>query len=451
MTNVSSRQMHPSASSSLLASDANSHAVVDQAFVKLAQALPAAQVVRYAKGDILHWQGDPVEAILVVQNGAIKISSISADGRTSTYSVLGTGGMIGAEPYLLGKPHETLAEAIEDTQVVTLQTGEFQRILTTDPQFSLLVMRKLAQDVHGLSRKVRDWAVLDVQQRIKSSLVELANDHGIVTDKGIRIDLDLTHEEIGEMVAANRTTITACLSELRRQGYLWKEGRHLYIIPPDQIEILDRLDQSVVDGSEEDAKLYALNSISKNVDPLKALEALTSGMRRVDRMFARDEIDVSDVILAAYAMKRAIPIIEDEVERTDRTIQYLGTIVIGTVFGDIHDIGRTLVSMLLKARGFKVVDLGVNVPADQFVDAVKCHQPQILAMSTLMSTTAQEPFNVIHALAQQGLRDQVKVIVGGNAITRKLCEEMGADGYETSAHRAAELAWRLTRGQETPH
>jgi 5-methyltetrahydrofolate--homocysteine methyltransferase len=432
-----------------LVSEANSRAALDREFLKLAQDVPSAQFVRYGKGDVLHWQGDPVEAILVVQNGAIKVSSVSADGRTSTYSVLGSGSLIGAEPYLLGQSHETLAEAIEDTQVIALQTGEFQRVLATDPGFSLLVMKKLAQDAHSLSCKVRDWALLDVQQRIKSSLVELANDHGIVSGKGIRIDLDLTHEEIGEMVAANRTTITACLSELRRQGYLWKEGRHLYIIPPDQIEILDGLDRSVVDGSEDDAQQFALESIRKKVDPLKALEALTSGMRRVDRMFARDEIDVSDVILAAYAMKRAIPVIENEIERTDRAIQYLGTIVIGTVHGDIHDIGRTLVSMLLKARGFRVIDLGVNVPADRFVDAVRRHKPQILALSTLMSTTAQEPFNVIHALAQSGLRDQVKVIVGGNAITRKLSEEMGSDGYETSAHRAAELAWRLTRGQET--
>jgi methanogenic corrinoid protein MtbC1 len=306
-------------------------------------------------------------------------------------------------------------------------------------------MRKLAQDVHSLSNRVRDLTVLDVQERIKSSLIELANEHGFVTDKGIRIDLDLTHEEIGEIVAAYRTTITACLGELKRQGYLWKEGRHLFIIPPQHIETLDHLDQSVADGSEDEATRYASEAIAQGIDPLKALEALTTGMRRVDRRFARGEIDVSDVILAAYAMKGAIPTIEYEIERTDRQVQYLGTIVIGTVQGDIHDIGRTLVSMLLKARGFKVIDLGVDVPTQQFVAAVRDLRPQILAMSMLMTTTAQEPFRVIQALGEEGLRDRVKVIVGGSAITPKLSAEMGADGYEPTAHRAAELAWRLTR------
>ena len=362
----------------------------------------------------------------------------------------GPGDLLGAEAFLLGHNHETLAEAIEDSQVVLIPAGEFQRALDTDPQFSLRVMKKLAQDVHLLSNKVRDLGILDVQERIKSSLIQLANDHGVATEKGIRIDLDLTHEEIGEMVAANRTTITACLGELRRQGYLWKEGRHLFIIPPEHIAILDRLEQSVVDGLETDAKAHALEALNGSVDPLKALEALTSGMRRVDRMFTRDEMDLSDVTLAAYAMKGAIPVIEEEIERTDRRVRYLGTVVIGTVYGDIHDIGRTLVSMLLKARGFRVIDLGVGVPGDQFVDAIRRYRPQILAMSTLMTTTAQEMSKVIHVLTEQGLREQVKVIVGGNAITQKLSQEMGADGYEPSAHRAAELVWRLTREPQFP-
>ncbi len=400
---------------------------------------------QYKKERILFWQGDPVDSIFILKQGAIKLSSISADGKTYTYSVLGHGGLAGADALLVGKAHQTMAEAMEDTDTLVIPAAQFEQLLSGHPEFSLLVMKKLAQEVHSLTGKVRDFSLLDVQQRLKSSLIALAGEHGIMTEKGIRIDLDLTHEEIGEMVAANRTTITACLSELRRQGYLWTQGRRLFIIPPDHIEILDNLDQAVVDGSEDDATHWALQAIANNIDPLKSLEALTSGMRRVDRLFARDEIDVSDVILAAYAMKSAIPIIEAEIEKTGITVQYLGTIVIGTVQGDIHDIGRTMVAMLLKARGFKVVDLGSNVSTEAFVDAVKNYKPQILAMSTLMTSTTRETFKVIEALEKEGLREQIKVIIGGSAVSEKISQEMGADGYEPTAHRAVELAWRLTR------
>jgi 5-methyltetrahydrofolate--homocysteine methyltransferase len=162
-------------------------------------------------------------------------------------------------------------------------------------------------------------------------------------------------------------------------------------------------------------------------------------------MYARGEIDVSDVVLAAFAMKSSLPILEAEMERAGHVVDYLGTIVIGTVQGDIHDIGSTMVSMLLKARGFRVIDLGVDVSTIKFVDAVRSYQPQILAMSTLMTTTTHELFGVINTLVDEGLREQVKVMVGGSALTRQLSEKMGADGYEPSAHRAAELAWRLTR------
>lgn len=428
--------------------DPNSNSEYDLDLVNFLEASQIGHRKQFKKDRILFWQGDPVESIFILKQGAIKLSSISADGKTYTYSVLGHGGLTGAEAYLVGKTHQTMAEAMEDTETLVIPAQQFQQLLSCNPEFSLLVMRKLAQEVHSLTGKMRDFSLLDVQHRLKSSLIALANEHGIITEKGIRIDLDLTHEEIGEMVSANRTTITACLSELRRQGYLWTQGRRLFIIPPDHIEILDNLDQAVVDGSEDEASQWAMQTIENKIDPLKSLEALTSGMRRVDRLFARDEIDVSDVILAAYAMKNAIPIIEQEIEKTGITVRYLGTIVIGTVQGDIHDIGRTLVTMLLKARGFNVVDLGSNVSTEAFVDAVRSYKPQILAMSTLMTSTTRETFKVIEALEKEGLRENVKVIIGGSAVSEKISQEMGADGYEPTAHRAVELAWRLTRAAQ---
>lgn len=420
----------------------------DADLLQLVQALHAGRRVHFAKGSILHWQGDPVEAIWIVESGAVKVFATSPEGRTCTYGILGAGDLVGASAYLLAKEHDTQALALDDTEAIALLPGEFERLLAANPRFSLLVMRKLAQGADALAGKVRELGFLDVQQRLKHSLIELAQRHGIATPEGIRIDLDITHEEIGALVAANRTTITACISELKRQGYLWNEGRHLVMVPLEHIEILDNLNQAVLDGDEVAARQWAGAAVDKGVDPGKALEALSSGMRRVDALFSRDELEVSDVILAAFAMKAAMPILERELERTGRRVGRLGTVVIGTVYGDIHDIGQTMVAMLLRARGFEVIDLGANVPVEGFVEAVARHRPDILAMSSLMTATAHEQFKVVDALVRKGLRDRVKVMVGGSAITRRMSVQMGADGYEPTAHGAAELAWRLTHATD---
>jgi len=398
----------------------------------------------YSRGRMLFWQGDPVEYVYLVKRGAVKINSISQDGKSYAYGVIGAGGIVGVTSLLQGVAHESVAEVIEDTEVIAISATEFNQLLWKERQFSLLIMQKLAQGLSLLANKARDAGLSDVQQRLKHRLVELARDHGSATDKGIKINLDLTHEEIATLVAANRSTITGLLNELKEQGFLWKEGRHLVIMPPAHIEILDELTRSVVNGEEDEAKKWASKAIDSDVDPTKALIALTNGMNLIDRMFNRDEIDVSDVILSAYAMKSAIPIIEDKIANSRQKMHSIGRVIIGTVHGDIHDIGRTLVAMLLRARGFEVIDLGISVSCDDFIQATLKFKPDILAMSSLMTTSAQEQFKVISALREAGLREDVKVIVGGGAITDKLKQQMGADGYEPTAHRAVELAWRLT-------
>ena len=121
----------------------------------------------------------------------------------------------------------------------------------------------------------------------------------------------------------------------------------------------------------------------------------------------------------------------------------LGTVVFGTVQGDLHDLGKNIVAMFLIARGFRVIDLGVDVPAERFVEAVRQHRPDILAMSALLTTTAQNQRQVIEALQAAGLRSQVKVMVGGEPVTPHLAAEMGADGYAPTAREAVALAWQL--------
>lgn len=412
--------------------------------LELVESYHIGKLKRYKKGNVLYWQGDPVEHIFVVKKGAIKVFSISREGKAYTYDILGVGHLVGAMAYLLGAEHEAMAQALEDTDMLVIPPAEFERLLVSAPFFSVAVMRELAHGVRSLSGKMRDLGFLDVQQRLKHSLMRLANEHGVATEKGIKIDLDITHEEIGQLVAANRATITTCLSELKRQGYLWKEGRRLVVIPPEHMKILDSLSQSVIEGDDKQAIHWARKVVAERVDPIKALDALTGGMRQIDRSFARNEIDLPDVVLAAFAMKAAIPIVESQVQRAGQNIETLGTIVIGTVFGDIHDIGKTMVSMFLKARGFRVIDLGVNVTIEQFVKAVRECRPGVLAMSALTSVTASEQAGVIQALKAEGLRDRVRIMVGGGAITQELAEHIGADGYEPSARGAVELAWRLS-------
>ncbi|MFN2166874.1 MAG: cobalamin-dependent protein, partial [Anaerolineae bacterium] len=121
----------------------------------------------------------------------------------------------------------------------------------------------------------------------------------------------------------------------------------------------------------------------------------------------------------------------------------VGSVAIGTVHGDIHDIGKTIVATLLKSRGFRVIDLGVNVGTEQFLEPVRTQGPDILAMSALTTATALEIAKVAQALEQEGLRARVKLLVGGGAVTPALAERVGADGYHATARGAVEQAWRL--------
>jgi 5-methyltetrahydrofolate--homocysteine methyltransferase len=394
-------------------------------------------------GTVLYWQGDPVDHIFVIRSGAVKVSSISRDGRVRIYDIVGAGRLLGANAYLLGSEHKSIAESLRDSEVLVIDPGEFEEALAEDPSLSAVVMRELALEVSSLSDQMRDLSFLDVQQRLRNSLVRLAEEHGLETGDGIKIDLRITHEEIGALVAANRTTITAHLAALKRMGYLWTEGQRLVIIPPEHMDILDNLSASVTDGDDQVARFWAQRAAKEGIDPFKVLDALTAGMRQVDRDYSRGDLELPDVVLAAYAMKDTLPIVEAQIENVPQEVRALGTIVIGTVFGDIHDIGKTIVSMLLKARGFHVIDLGVNVTTGQFLEAVSQCEPDILAMSALTTATSLEIAGVIQALEEGGLRDRVKVMVGGGAVTRAQAGALGANGYHATARGAVEEAWRL--------
>ena len=208
-------------------------------------------------------------------------------------------------------------------------------------------------------------------------------------------------------------------------------------------DILDALKKSIMEYDSEGAASWARKAVERKIDPVEALDAMTAAIRKIGEGFGRGELFLTDLVGAAEAMSSATPIIEEEIKRRGKERKSLGTVVAGTVYGDIHDIGKTMVCTLLTAEGFTVNDLGVNVTAEQFMDAIKKHKADILVMSALMTITMQEQKKVVAALEKASLRDKVKVMVGGAAITQQFADEIGADGYEPTAIGAAKLARRL--------
>jgi methanogenic corrinoid protein MtbC1 len=418
---------------------------LDKAFLEQVEAAHLGSLKSVARGEVLFWQGDPVEVIYVVARGSLKEYTLLPDGRACVYRVLGAGGLTGATAYLLGHDHDTITQALDETIVLALRPSEFDDLLARNPRFTSLLLKKLAQSAQSADNKARDVGFLDVQQRVMRSLLSLAEQHGIATERGLEIPTELTHEDIGELVAANRSTITVLLNKLQKQGLIWKRGRHWVVITPEHYQILDGLREAVVTSKEWDTRELTEQALKGNVDPMLVLDALSSGMRQVERQYVARELELADVIWSAEVMKKAMDVIQARLQANGQQVPSLGTVVFGTVEGDIHDLGKNIVSMFLTARGFRVIDLGVDVPAERFVEAVRLYHPDILAMSALLTTTAQNTRQVIQALEAAGLRSSVRVIVGGAPTTPHLAKEVGADGYAPEAREAAALAWRLTQ------
>ena len=209
-------------------------------------------------------------------------------------------------------------------------------------------------------------------------------------------------------------------------------------------EILESLKKAVIEYNNEAATSWARKAVEEGVDPIKAVDALTKGIKQVGGGFSQGELWLPELVGAADAMKSAMPIIEEEIKRRGKKRETAGVIVLGTVKGDIHDIGKNLVATFLTIDGFNVIDLGVDVAAEKFIEAVKKHKADILALSALMTMTGQEQRKTIDALKKEGIKDKVKVMIGGGAITQGFADDIGADGYDPTAVGAVKLARRLT-------
>lgn len=211
-------------------------------------------------------------------------------------------------------------------------------------------------------------------------------------------------------------------------------------------KILESLKKSVQDYDQEGAALWAAKAVDAQIDPVKSLGKLTEAMREIGDGFASGDLFLPDLIGAAYAMEKAASVLEDYLKRSGGKREPLARVVVGTVAGDIHSIGSTMVASLMTAEGFEVHNLGVDVKAEKFVETVKELDAEILAMSALMTMTAPEQKKVIDLLKQQGMREKVKIMIGGGAITASFAESIGADGYEATAPGAAQLARKFIEG-----
>ena len=170
-------------------------------------------------------------------------------------------------------------------------------------------------------------------------------------------------------------------------------------------------------------------------------EGLIVGMNELGEMFKNNEVYVPEVLVAARAMKAGTEILKPMLAAEN--VQSRGVVAIGTVKGDLHDIGKNLVGMMLEGRGFTVVDLGVDVTAEMFIDAIQNKGAKIIGISALLTTTMSNIGETIKELEKAGLRDQVKVMIGGAPVTQGFADEVGADGYSADAASASDLAVKL--------
>ena len=211
-------------------------------------------------------------------------------------------------------------------------------------------------------------------------------------------------------------------------------------------EILDRLARAVADGEPEEAETLARQALEQGLDPLRCIdEGLTPGIERVGELFDTGEYFLPDLIIGGDAMKAALSVLEPALTGAQGR-KILGRVVLGTVEGDLHEIGKTLVGTLLTANGFEVTDIGIDQPARAFVDAVTRTGATLVGASALLTTTMLHQGEIIEALKEAGLRDRVKVMVGGAPVTESWCSQIGADGYADDAVSAVALARSLVAG-----
>ncbi len=207
-------------------------------------------------------------------------------------------------------------------------------------------------------------------------------------------------------------------------------------------ELLKKLNEAVITGNAGEAKSLTEQAITERLNPETIVnQGLIAAMAVVGDKFKTGEFFVPEMLIAARAMYASLDLLRPML--TEAQAKGKGTIVIGTVKGDLHDIGKNLVSMMMEGAGLKVVNLGTDVSPEKFVAAIQEHKPRLVGMSALLTTTMPVMKKTVEAIKTAGLRDQVSILIGGAPVTQKYCDEIGADGYASDASSAAQLAVKL--------
>ena len=207
-------------------------------------------------------------------------------------------------------------------------------------------------------------------------------------------------------------------------------------------QLIQEIYDGIIDGQAPLVTQKVQQALDSDVDPAAILnQGMIAAMAEVGKRFEEGEYFVPEMLIAARAMQAGLALLKPRLQQTD--LRSSGKVVIGTVKGDLHDIGKNLVAMMLEGAGFEIVDLGTDVSPDKFVTAAREHQADLVAMSALLTTTMPNMKVTIDALQTAGLRQQVKVIIGGAPITESFARQVGADGYAPDASRAVAVAKSL--------
>lgn len=209
-------------------------------------------------------------------------------------------------------------------------------------------------------------------------------------------------------------------------------------------EIILRMKNSVVDGDRVAAERLAREGLASGLDPLEAIEkGYAAGIQEVGVLWERGEYFLPELVASAESMKSAMVVLEPALSAASREASRLGKAVIGTIEGDIHDIGKNLVSAMLQAHGFEVVDLGADVKLDRFIERAQSEAADLICVSALLTTTMFNQKKLIELLKEKNLRSKFKVLVGGAPASRVWAESIGADGYGENALAAVRIAKKL--------
>jgi trimethylamine corrinoid protein len=208
-------------------------------------------------------------------------------------------------------------------------------------------------------------------------------------------------------------------------------------------EIFKSMSDAVVEGDPE-ALAKAISSVIDEVDPIEIIrKGMMPGLKKIGDMFGEGEIFLPEMLMAAEAFQDAMKIVEPKLIASGQSIEKTGTVVFGTVFSDIHEIGKNIVITLMKTHGFEVHDLGANVSPTTFLERAQAVGADVIAMSSLMTTTMTYQKDVIDYLKEKGLRDNFIVLVGGGPVNEEWAQQIGADGTSDSAVGAVQIAERL--------